>query len=161
MVGVVQQKNALPLAQLEKLGVYPPRDVTMEVWVGAVHAIARAMFPLLPADQQLEALGREVVRSFANGVVGRGVLMVGRLLGRRRTLMRMAEHFRTADSVMNVSAFEKTPQWVQIRFGASYGLDAHLLGVVREGVALLTPTEPCVIEGAPDGAGGFAINVTW
>lgn len=161
VVGVAEKKNALPRAELIKLGVYPTRDVTMDVWAPAVRAIAKALFPDATPDQQLELLGREVVRSFAENVVGRGLLMVLRLIGRKRALLRMAENFRTADSVSNVSTVEKAPTWIQLRFSASNGLGPHMLGLMREGVLLITAKEPCTVEGTPDGAGGFTIDVKW
>lgn len=161
VVGVAEKKHALPRAELVKLGVYPPRDVTLDVWDPAIRAIARALFPAATPDQQLELLGREVVRSFTEGVVGRGLLLVLRLLGRKRALLRMAENFRTADSVMNVTTLEKSPTWIQVRFGATHGLEAHMLGVMREAVSLISPKDPCTVEGAPDGPGGFTIDVKW
>lgn len=161
VVGVAEKKRALARAELVKLGVHPPRDVSMDVWVPAVHAIAGALFPQLSPEQQLEALGREVVRSFTQGVVGRGLLLVLRLVGRRRALLRMAENFRTADSVMNVTSVEKSPTWIQVHFDAGRGLETHMLGIMREGVALISAQGECSVTGQPDGSGGFTIDVKW
>ena len=105
-------------------------------------------------------MGEQVAN--AENVVGRGLLMVLRLIGRKRALLRMAENFRTADSVSHVSTVEKAPTCIQLRFGATDGLGPHMLGLMREGLVMLnTKEDPCTVEGADDGAGGFTIDVKW
>lgn len=161
LVGIVRKKRALSDAELTALGVYPCRDVSIEVWSPAVHAMAKALFPHIPPSRALEESGREIVRNFTQGVVGNGVLMVIRLMGRRRALQRIADSFRSADSVMEVSSTEKSPTWLRVRFERIYGLGEHMTGVLREAMELADGKTPVSVTGLSDAQGGYDIDVKW
>lgn len=161
LVSIAEKRHALSPDQLRALNVYPPRDVPVEVWSPAVLAISAALLPNATPGEQLENSGRVIVRSFAEGLVGRGLLMVVRMLGRKRALLRMSENFRSADSVMNVTAEDRGDTWVRLRFGAAHGLERHMLGIIDETLRMMAQPEPWTITGEAFGVGGYLLDVKW
>ncbi|MFO0593911.1 MAG: DUF2378 family protein [Myxococcaceae bacterium] len=159
--GVMLQRGVMSKQELGALGVFPPRDIAVEVWAPAMKKMSMALSPGVPEEQALELSGRAMISSFQQSLVGRGLVLALKLLGLRRTLLRMAENFRSADTVTRVTAIDKGPGWVQLAFENTFGLERHMIGIVSSAMETIFPKTAIGVTGAPDGKGGYVIDVKW
>ena len=79
-----------------------------------------------------------MIRGYQDGLVGRGLFIVLRLLGPRRALLRVKQNFATADSVTSVSAVELSPTCIQFEFVAQFTtVPTYARGILLEVLAQL------------------------
>ena len=71
-------------------------------------------------------------RGYAEGLVGRALLTVLRLFGPRRTMLRMAENYRTADNVTEVKSPELSPTAIDLEFSSDFDMPTYIRGCTKE-----------------------------
>lgn len=142
------------------LDVSRPREVSLATWEALLKATAKRAYPKLAEDDALEEVGREVMRGFAAGFVGKGLLMVLRMLGPRRALLRMMENFRTADSVTTMKAVELSPTCIELDTRPVTDVPTYVCGLLSEIMVLLAAREPKV-EHRIEGKESRVFKVTW
>lgn len=123
--------------ELQERGFSPPRDTDLDAWVVLLRESARRLSPTLDEDAALERVGREVFQAYGEGLVGRGLFIVLRLLGPRRALLRMADSMATADNFTQVKPQDLGPRQVRLHFNHSYGVTAYQRGLLSELMALV------------------------
>ena len=77
----------------ELLPAYP-----FETWVKAMDLGAELVMPNASQEARHEAMGRRMVDSYGETLVGKALLTAMRVIGPRRTLERMARNLRTANN---------------------------------------------------------------
>ena len=132
--------------ELKALGIDAsrPKELSLEAWLALLRASARKLSPGRSEDDALEDVGREMLRGYIDGLVGKALFMVLRLVGPRRAMLRMAENFQTADSVTRVIARELTATSIELEFRPSFGIPTYQRGVMLEALGLLRAKEPKV-----------------
>jgi uncharacterized protein (TIGR02265 family) len=125
--------------ELKALGVDAsrPAELKLETWLALLKASARRLGPDRSEDDALEDVGREMLRGYIDGLVGRALFTVLRLIGPRRALLRMAENFHTADSITSVTARELGPSSIELEFKPVFGIPTYTRGVLLEALVLL------------------------
>ncbi|MCA3013348.1 MAG: DUF2378 family protein [Myxococcaceae bacterium] len=69
-----------------------------EQWVKAMDLGSQLLLPGAPADSRHEAMGRQMVDSYGETLVGKAILAAMRIIGPRRMLERMARNLRSANN---------------------------------------------------------------
>ena len=147
---VVLRRGLLSLEfdrELKAIGVDPsrPKEVSLEVWLSLLRAAAKRLSPEKPLEDGLEDVGREMVRGYQDGLVGRGLFILLRLLGPRRALLRVKENFATADSVTSVNVLELSPTCIQFEFVSQFTtVPTYARGILLEALAQLKVRDPKV-----------------
>lgn len=148
--------------ELKGLGVDAsrPGEATLDVWVAMLKATAKRLSPGRPEADALEDVGREMLRGYVDGLVGKALFMVLRISGPRRAMLRAMENYRTADSVTTVKSTELGPTSIDLEFSSSFGIPTYVCGLLSETLVLLRAREPRVaFRDLPSGATVF--NVSW
>lgn len=105
-------------AELAKLGIDPNNlqvAYACGVWVQALRLIAEALARDVPPGEQYKELGRLFMRGFVQTPMGFAVLTASKLLGVRRTLLRLGRNFRTATNYIETEFTEVGPKELLIR----------------------------------------------
>jgi uncharacterized protein (TIGR02265 family) len=102
--------------ELAALGVNPakPRDLAQEQWWKLIDLAARVLAPGAPPEEAYFMVGREMLHGFEATVIGRSLFLVLRMLGTRRAMLRVADHYRTADTVAKLTARGLGPTSVEV-----------------------------------------------
>ena len=137
-----------------------PKETSLPVWIAMLKACAARVSPGLPEVEGLEEVGREMLRGYVDGLVGKALFMVLRLIGPRRALLRMMENYRTADSLTTVKATEKGPTSIELEFNSSFGVPTYIRGLLSESVIQMRAHEPKV-EVLDLASGATRFTVSW
>jgi uncharacterized protein (TIGR02265 family) len=157
---VVQRKNLLSAVELRELGLERARDVDLVTWVKLVKSVAKRMSPGKSEEKALEDVGREMVRGFADGMVGRGLFLVLRLLGPKKALGRMMDNYRTADSMTVIKVTDRGPSEMELEFNSVGGMPTYVAGVLHESLSMLQVAEARV-DLLPSSLTATRFLVTW
>jgi uncharacterized protein (TIGR02265 family) len=153
------QEGLRPVA--ERLGVRldKPGEMSGPAFNELIEAVALARSPGLPREVALFETGRAMVASYGEGVVGKTLLLVSRMVGPRGTLARLPESYASADSVTQVTVTERGPRHVELRFNAaSKGVIDYDRGIVS---ATLEPMVSGLEVAAMPLVDGALLRVTW
>ena len=101
-----------------------------------VQLAADALFPGTSRDAALEELGRQFMHGYAETLVGRAALAMGRLLGPRRMLARMGHNMRTSNNYLQVRFSEHGPADVELWLSETSGVPSYFRGVLAAGTEL-------------------------
>jgi uncharacterized protein (TIGR02265 family) len=88
-------------AALVALGVNPERMLpgyNVPTYVKLMEFIGAHRFPTLKGEARDRELGREFIRGFAQTLVGKATMAMGRVLGPRRATMRLTRSMRTVNN---------------------------------------------------------------
>ncbi|MGV3624014.1 MAG: DUF2378 family protein [Archangium sp.] len=126
-------------AELLSIGfdVNKPRDTDAEVWLALLRKTAKRLEPNAPEADALERVGREMLRGLFDTLVGRGMLMVMKLLGPRKALLQIAESYKTSDNITKVTTQELSPTHVKLSFNSVGGVPTYVRGLLREAMHAL------------------------
>lgn len=122
-----------------------PKDVPPERWWKLVQYAAELQ-NAESLDLALLELGRDMVRGYQDGVIGTALFLAMRLMGVKRALIRMADHFRTADSITRVETVDEGERQVSVLMTAEGGLPfpTYTQGVLLEGLDRVGAKDPVV-----------------
>ena len=143
------------------IDVNKPRDLPRERWWSLLELTAERIAPGKPRGQNMELIGREMVRAFADGLVGRGLFMVLRIMGPRRAVLRMAENFRTADNFSSVSVREIGPRHLEVAYTPVAGMPELVLGILSESMTLIGVKNPRVVFELTPSSDGAIYSLRW
>ena len=121
-----------------------PKEMSLELWTAMLRATAKRMSPGKAPDDAVEELGREMIRGYRDGLVGRGLFVLLRMLGPRRALLRVKENFNTGDNVTKVKARELSPTCVELEFETTSGIPTWSRGILLEALQQLKVRDPKV-----------------
>ena len=74
----------------------PAPAYPLELWDRVLRRIVQSLYPELPLEAQLRTAGREYIGGFVETALGRGALIAARVLGPKRTLLRMNRNLQNA-----------------------------------------------------------------
>jgi uncharacterized protein (TIGR02265 family) len=95
-----------------------------------VRVVARGLKPDLSEDDALRSMGRRAVDGLSTNFIGRALLSVVRLLGIRRTLLRMERAFRNSNNYTRIETQQLTPTSMELTFNTVIGIPAYFEGVM-------------------------------
>lgn len=133
--------NAKVTAELGRLGldVARPSDMPIDAWWKVLALSVRLVAGDREQDAAWEMMGGEVMRGFAETLVGKSAFLVLRLLGPRRALRRLTEQYRTADSVTTVESRELDPTSIELVYTVVGGIPqpSYVKGILKAGMELV------------------------
>ncbi len=121
---------------------------------------AQTVYPSLPLDQALNAVGHAFFRGYTGTMLGQAMLQLLRLLGPRRTLERMQRNFRTGNNYMETRFKALGPQNVELWFNETRGIPAYFQGILEQGGNDIG-AKNMQVSYRDDPAGGTWFAVTW
>ncbi|MFT3711284.1 MAG: DUF2378 family protein [Archangium sp.] len=157
---VVRRQELMTDEELSAFGLARPRDLPIAEWGQLVRLVAGRLSPAAAEGQALEAAGREVVRGFSKELVGKGLLIVLRMLGPQRALLRMAENFRSADNFIKLTAHVRAANHVELIVFDTAGMPSFMVGILSEVLALIGTREHAVSVTAGSGT-TMHYDITW
>ncbi|MFO0600006.1 MAG: DUF2378 family protein [Myxococcaceae bacterium] len=157
---VIKRRNLMTPGELREFNLEKPRDVGRDDWERLLRLLARKLTPDGTEAAGLEVLGREILIGYFDGLVGRGVFMVLKLLGPRRALLRMAENFETADNMTKVYPKELSPTHIELLFNDIGKMPTYVRGILIYALGELgQPNAKVTFEERADGYTRF--DVSW
>jgi uncharacterized protein (TIGR02265 family) len=93
--GRVSAPTVARLAELRLVRHHLEPAYPAEHWARAVKIISADLYPGKPEEDQHRQLGRETVLHFAHGVMGKAMFAVAKVLGARRSMIRMTNNLKT------------------------------------------------------------------
>jgi len=112
-----RQLTAELKAQLKGVGLdldHPQAGVTLDTWLKAMRLLAGALFPQLKPEERHRQLGREFMKGYVQTAIGFATLTTAKLIGVKRTLLRMGRNFRTAANYIEAEALDIAPKEVHL-----------------------------------------------
>jgi uncharacterized protein (TIGR02265 family) len=142
--------------ELAAMGIDPrrARDVTIGEFYKLVELAASRLGPGRTREANLEEVGRAMLRGYVDSLVGRGILIGARMMGPRRTLLRMAENFKTADNVTRITTAEPAPNTVDINLSPDGGVPDYHRGLFSE-VFVVLGVRQYKVESRPSAFGAL------
>lgn len=115
----------------------------LKTWVDGVGILVADLLPGLSVDEQHRQLGRQFMAGYVQTAIGFATLTTAKLIGVKRTLLRMGRNFRTAANYIETDVTDVGPKEVHLR--ASVGAE-FLSRVPAEATALITNYRRGVLE---------------
>ncbi len=103
--------------ELAALGIdldSPQVAYPLATWEDGLRRVSAALFPEEEEAMRWRLMGRTFMHGYVQTLIGRAALTMGRVLGPRRTLERMARNFRTAANYIECEAKVIGPQEVEL-----------------------------------------------
>lgn len=139
---MVKRRSLLTAQELAEFGLEKPRDVDQFVWEKLLRTLARKLKP--NEEEGLEELGAAMLEGYADGFVGRSLFLVLKMMGPRRALLRMAENFKTADNITEVTAKSHGETHVEMVFNDIGGMPTYVRGLLLKAMTTLGVKNPSV-----------------
>jgi uncharacterized protein (TIGR02265 family) len=114
-----------------------PSELPADAWFALIELSARHLSGGGTREERLERVGRHFVRAFADGVVGSGLVMVLRMLGPRRAMLRATENFTLGDDFTLMTVRELGEGRYELKHSPNGGQPWFMLGLLREGAVML------------------------
>jgi uncharacterized protein (TIGR02265 family) len=106
-------------AAFAKAGVTEPRNwqagYALPAYMGIVEACASSRFGALEPQARFTAVGRLFFAGYEKTMVGQALMAMLRVLGPRRTLLRLTRNFRSANNFSEGEVEEKAPNHHVVR----------------------------------------------
>lgn len=123
-------------AEIKKAGIdldklqpaYP-----LEVVHKAFNVVIPRLFPDVPREQALLELGRTSLRGFTETLLGRALLQVLKLIGVRRSLLRMHTSMRSGNNFLETFSTVIGPSCIDLKFSDVSDLPTFYQGILEEG----------------------------
>jgi uncharacterized protein (TIGR02265 family) len=116
LIGVDVERPLLP--------AYP-----VGLWVHCLRAIAEEVYPQLPLEQAFRQLGARTTEGYGHTVIGRAALVLARMLGPRRTMLRIPQLLEATDNWSRCEVLERGPCHFELRHNGDLDICGYLEGV--------------------------------
>ncbi len=92
-----------------------PAAIPLATWERMLRHVAIALFSELTESERYRALGHAFMQGYVETTIGRASLALGRVIGAKRTLMRMGRNFRSVTNYVEIEATEKGPTAIELK----------------------------------------------
>jgi uncharacterized protein (TIGR02265 family) len=121
-----------------------PSELKLAIWLEVLRIVAKHGQPNASEADALEWVGYEMVRGYCDGLVGKSLFMLLRMLGAKRAMLRIAANYGTADSVTRVTAVARGDSAVDLEFNSDFGVPFFIKGVLLESLVQINAANPAV-----------------
>lgn len=167
---VVSELHAVGIDFERLRPAYPVGD-----WYKALSIAANAIAGDLPVEERFRAVGRAFVQGYVETPMGFAVAAACKVIGVKRTMLRMGRNFATANNYMEVEGRDVGPKEVQLRCSVKDGAysdalsdeaGARALSGYRQGflegvLTVLKVPGKIEVMSADVGRHDFTFRVTW
>lgn len=116
-------------AKLRTIGVdvdRPPAAVSLATWLDVIELVGAALLPDTPTEERYRLLGREYIRGFVQTALGFATVSMAKLMGAKRTMLRMGRNFRTSANYIDADAKELGEREVEIHTRIAPGMEGRV-----------------------------------
>lgn len=126
----------------------------------ACRSVMPALFPGKSEDEALHELGVSSMRGYTETLLGRALIQVLKLIGVRRSLLRMHTSMRAGNNFLETSAVVASDRCIELRFSDVSEMPSFYRGILEEGgrMAHAKNLRLTAIDGA---APGQTFRVEW
>jgi len=121
-----------------------PSELKVGVWLDVLRIVAKHGQPNASEEDALDWLGREMVRGYCDGLVGKSLFLLLRMMGPKRAMLRIAANYATADGVTRVTASARGDLAVDLEFNSAFGVPGFIRGVLFESLIQMNASQPSV-----------------
>jgi len=142
LVGMVTPSLSSKLRELgldlnQKLRPTYPR----EAWTRMLEVTVAEVFPGVSRDEGFRLLGTKAVNGIGYTMIGKVLVQMARLMGPRRSLLRLPQVFTSVNNFMKMELQEVEPTHFLVHVDQTYGHPAYVLGAMQAAMALADAKE--------------------
>jgi uncharacterized protein (TIGR02265 family) len=115
---------------LDHLASYYPR----EAYYACVRLLAIELFPDEDEDDAMFQLGTAFMAGFGDTLLGKAMLAAVRVMGPRRSLVKMTNNFRSSNNYLQADLRELGPGSVELTLSQTSGAPGYFAGVLTSGL---------------------------
>lgn len=130
-----------------------------ETWVKSMDLGSQLVMPNAPERERHAAMGRRMVDSYGETLVGKALLTAMRVIGPRRTLERMARNLRTANNYTETKVTEGPDGAFQL-WCSRVASTAFYCGMLQRGVEV-AGGKGVIVEALSQDAAGATFSIRW
>lgn len=128
-------------------------------WVKAMDLASQTVLPNAPENERHTAMGRRMVDSYGETLVGRALLTAIRVIGTRRTLERMARNLRTANNYTETK-LTPGPDGSTVLWCSRVASTAFYCGMLQRALEV-SGGRDVVVEAASQDETGATFSIRW
>jgi len=137
LVGMVTPSLSTKLRTLgldldQKLRPTYPR----EAWTRMLEVTVAELFPGVSQDEGFRLLGAKAVNGISHTMIGKVLVQMARLMGPRRSLLRLPQVFTSVNNFMKMELAEVEPNHFHVHVSETYGHPAYVLGAMQAAMSL-------------------------
>jgi uncharacterized protein (TIGR02265 family) len=130
-----------------------------ETWVKAMDLGSQLVMPNANERERHVAMGRRMVDSYGETLVGKALLTAMRVIGPRRTLERMARNLRTANNYTETKLTQGTDGGFQL-WCSRVASTSFYCGMLQRGVEV-AGGKGVIVEALSQDAAGATFSIRW
>jgi uncharacterized protein (TIGR02265 family) len=137
LVGMVTPSLSSKLRELgldldHKLRPTYPR----QAWTKMLEVTVSELFPGVSRDEGFRRLGEKAVNGIGYTMIGKVLVQMARLMGPRRSLLRLPQVFTSMNNFMKMELTEVEPNHFHVHVDQTYGHPAYVLGAMQAAMSL-------------------------
>jgi uncharacterized protein (TIGR02265 family) len=141
--------NAGLYAELKAIGIDTNKWLpaySHETFVAAIGLIAKHCHPDLPNDEAVRQIGIRTIETHFESALGKPLAALLRVLGPKRTLMRMTQKFRASNNYSETDVMELSPTHFHLWINDSSILKHSRLGLLQRATQLVFGMDAGTVE---------------
>lgn len=148
--------RALGLDLDQKLRPTYPR----EAWRRMLEVTVAELFPDVSRDEGFRLLGAKAVNGIGYTMIGKVLVQMARLMGPRRSVLRLPQVFTSMNNFMKIELTEVEPTHFLVHVDGTYGHPAYVLGAMQAAMGL-TDAKDLQVKLLDWSATKVSVDVKW
>jgi uncharacterized protein (TIGR02265 family) len=148
--------RALGLDLHQKLRPTYPR----EAWTRMLEVTVSELFPNVSPEEGYRKLGALAVNGIGHTMMGKVLVQMARLMGPRRSMLRLPQVFTGVNNFMTMELQEMAPTHFRVHVNESYGHPAYVLGAMQAAMRL-ADAKDLQVEILDSTAQKVSVEVRW
>src|SRR3954466_2172101 len=102
-----------------------------EAWSRMLEVTVAELFPAVSRQEGFRRLGALAVNGIGNTMIGKVLVQMARLMGPRRSMLRLPQSFTAMNNFMKMELHEVEPNHFQVHVHETYGHPAYVQGALQ------------------------------
>jgi len=131
-----------------------------ELWTQVLEVTVAELYPELTREEGFRRLGEQAVNGIGYTMIGKVLVQMARLMGPRRSLLRLPQVFTSMNNFMKMELQEVEPCHFRVHVNETYGHPAYVQGAMRAAMSLASAKDLQVniLESETQ---GISLEVRW
>jgi uncharacterized protein (TIGR02265 family) len=152
-------------AEFRKLGLDLDKKLSPAYPVTVVNAACKVLmpvlFPTMSEEEAFHELGLSSMRGWSETLVGKALMQLLKLIGVRRSLLRMHTTMRSGNNYIETSALVVSGNCIELVFSDVSGMPTFYQGIIEEGARMAHAKNLRITTGATSTPPGHTFRVEW
>lgn len=152
-------------AEIKKLGIDLDKKLEPAYPVTQVHkafkVVMRAIYPTLSEEEAFHELGLSSMRGYSETLLGKALMQILKLIGVRRSLLRMHTTMSAGNNYIETSSNVVTANCIELIFSDVSGMPSFYQGIIEEGARMAHAKNLRISTGAGSTPPGHTFRVEW